>query len=103
MINRKRIIINDIFNRDVGGIIIDMIYPKCKVCKKSIDFEFITELCDNTFICYECIQENFFNINKCCHCYKEYIVEQNFNCVICRNNCIIYCPKHLHDIYKIQE
>jgi len=103
MINNKRKIINEILNRDVGGIIIDMIYPKCKVCKILIDFDFIRELYDNTFICDLCITEKQYNINSCCRCYQNYIVETNYKCSVCRGNCIIYCPKDLYKCYIIQE
>lgn len=86
-------IIDELFYKDIAGIIESFLFVKCKECDTECLEDNMKESFDNNFYCYRCIKKSY--IRKCCKCFKYYSANADgiFICSICLRMCCIYCSK----------
>ncbi len=84
-------ILNELFYKDVSGIIQSYLFAKCKECDIEYLEENMKESFDNKFYCYRCIKKP--DIRNCCKCEKYYSIKQDgiFVCGVCLKICCVYC------------
>jgi len=92
-----------IFGKDVGSIIIKMLFIRCYMCRQHKEIEEGEELYNDTFICDGCIYDTLSTIIICSKCSKKYIRSENIECKLCNTYCLIYCNNCLYPKYYKNE
>jgi len=86
-------ILDEIFYKDIRGIIESFLIVECKDCRKEILEDNSLESCDNKFYCVKCSKSPF--ISKCVECCKYYSINDNrLKCFLCFSlSCKLYCDR----------
>ncbi len=90
--NEVKEILDELFYKDIRGIVESYLFVKCKDCDREILQDNSLDTCDNKFYCVRCIKSPF--IRKCVNCCKYYSINDNrLKCFLCSSSCKLYCDR----------
>jgi hypothetical protein len=94
----KKVLVNFI-SSDSAGIVIDMLFHKCRMCKIHIPDVFCVDFYLGGVICNFCKSKEPYRI--CKNCRKVYPLLIFNWCNLCNGNCRMFCGLHLKEECKI--
>ena len=98
MLEEIRDILSIEYGKDVGGIIMGFMYPRCECCKKLFTDENTFETFNDMHVCMYCYTKYLYK--KCYNCSRMYRQGENAFCRSCMSPCRVYCSICLDKEYK---